>query len=53
LSACAAPAQDSSLMTPLSQGNCLIRRAANAPAAESGAVVECILYAPIKFGAAP
>lgn len=52
LTAWAAAAQDSSLMTPLSQGNCLIRRAANAPAADAGALVDCILYAPFLSGAA-
>jgi molybdopterin molybdotransferase len=48
----AAAAQDSSLMTPLSQGNCLIRRTANAPAADAGALVDCLPYASLASGAA-
>lgn len=35
--------QDSSLLSPLAAGNCLIRRIANAPALDAGAVVDCLL----------
>lgn len=39
--------QDSSLMTPLAEGNCLIRRPAGAPAALAGDLVDCLVLAPI------
>jgi len=44
--------EDSSLMTPLALGNCLIRRPANAPAAAAGEVVDCIPYGAIAAGGA-
>lgn len=43
--------QDSSLYSPLSDGNCLIRRMANANAVREGEIVECLPYAPLRQGA--
>lgn len=42
--------QDSSLYSPLSDGNCLIRRTANAAALQEGEIVECLPYAPLRQG---
>jgi molybdopterin molybdotransferase len=42
--------QDSSLFSPLTDGNCLIRRAANAAAVREGEIVECLPYAPLRQG---
>ena len=42
--------QDSSLYSPLVNGNCLIRRAANAPAAMTGDICDCVLYGSIGAG---
>ncbi len=39
--------QDSSLLTPLAEGNCLIRRLADAPATQEGDLVDCLLLAPV------
>jgi molybdopterin molybdotransferase len=44
--------EDSSLMTPLASGNCLVRRMANAPAAAEGDIIDCILYGAIATGGA-
>jgi molybdopterin molybdotransferase len=44
--------EDSSLMTPLASGNCLVRRMANAPAAAEGDIIDCILYGAITTGGA-
>ncbi len=44
--------EDSSLLTPLSAGNCLIRRGANAPEAAAGDLVDCILYGALSAGGA-
>jgi molybdopterin molybdotransferase len=42
--------QDSSLLTPLAEGNCLIRRRAEAPAAADGELVDCLLLSPFGGG---
>lgn len=42
--------QDSSLYSPLVRGNCLIRRAANAPPVLEGDICDCILYGSIGAG---
>lgn len=42
--------QDSSLLTPLAEGNCLIRRRAEAPAAADGELVDCFLLSPFGGG---
>ncbi len=44
------PNQDSSLYSPLAEGNCLIRRAGNAPKAPEGEHAECLLYGAIGDG---
>ena len=36
--------EDSSLFSPLAEGNCLIRRAGDAPAAPAGDIVDCLPY---------
>jgi len=43
--------EDSSLYSPLVEGNCLIRRAADACAAQAGESVECLLYGDLGKGA--
>lgn len=43
--------EDSSLFSPLAAGNCLIRRAADAPEARAGDIAECLLYGDLKIGA--
>ncbi|MEK7265087.1 MAG: gephyrin-like molybdotransferase Glp [Pseudomonadota bacterium] len=40
--------EDSSLISPLASGNCLIRRAAGAVEAKAGDIAECILYAELS-----
>lgn len=44
--------QDSSLFSPLANGNCLIRRVANAPKAAAGEIAECLLYGALAQGGA-
>ncbi len=41
--------QDSSLLSPLAAGNCLVRRAAHAAAAPAGELVECVSYAALQM----
>lgn len=48
LRATAFGSQDSSLLSPLAAGNCLIRRKANAPAVSAGDCVECLLYGGLR-----
>lgn len=43
--------EDSSLFSPLAEGNCLIRRAADAGAAEPGAIVDCVVYGALNLAA--
>ena len=42
--------EDSSLYSPLANGDCLIRRPADAPDAPAGALIDCIIYRS-SFGA--
>lgn len=44
--------EDSSLYSPLIEGNCLIRRAADAREAHAGEIVDCLLYGDLGKGVA-